>query len=772
MEFRSKLSNIEQSKDLPLEVYASVVKSLYADRAALFVGAFSTFVAAAILYARTSDIIHLLFAIALCVVSAVRILDVKKYIHKSKTIEKSRRKLKIWEHRYLVLGSVHVGLLGFWCFMVSARSNDDFVLLMTVSIMLANLIGITGRNFGSDIVVSAQLISAGIPLVLGSFIFGDIYHLMLGVFLIPFFLGIKLMAGRLRNILLDATITANENKLIANRFDVAVNNISHGMAMIDETQKFVVVNAKFAELAGAGNEVLINRNIDEVCNSNAAASENSDCKIFSKISDTIDNRASRKSTYLLQDNRTIEHNYYPMEKGGVVLLEDISARVAAEAEIKELARFDPLTNLPNRSFFIKEIDKHLTKDGVLAPCSLYFIDLDKFKEINDTLGHTTGDKLLVTVAQRLKSVMDQKSIICRFGGDEFVIIVPGLIDRKECGKFAERLVDEAAKPLLLDGHRIMVGATVGISLCPDNAVDIEQLLRFSDAALYLSKSEARGSYRFYSQELGQMISDRRQLEMDMRLAIEKDQFTINYQPLVNLAENKILTCEALLRWHHPEKGLIGPDKFIPIAEETGFIVELGEYVLEQAAKQCLRWPAHMRVAVNVSSVQFTQSDMVKTVCDVLKRTGLAPHRLEIEVTESLKLDNLEETVVVLSQISKLGVKISLDDFGTGYSSLSYLHMLPLDKVKMDRSFIKNIDKDDKSILLLEGVSKLSHSLGLKIVVEGVETIEQLKLLQNRVHVDEVQGYLFGKAMPAEDLAALIDGNLSLYASERLDEKVA
>ena len=283
MEFRSKLNNIEQSKELPLEVYASVVKSLYADRAALFVGAFSTFLAAAILYARTSDIIHLVFAIALCVVSAVRILDVKKYIHKSKTIEKSRQKLKTWEHRYLVLGSVHVGLLGFWCFMVSARSNDDFVLLMTISIMLANLIGITGRNFGSDIVVSAQLISAGIPLVLGSFIFGDIYHLMLGVFLIPFFLGIKLMAGRLRNILLNATMTANENKLIANRFDVAVNNISHGMAMIDETQKFVVVNDKFAELAGAGNEVLINRNIDEVCNSNTAASENSDCKFLVKF---------------------------------------------------------------------------------------------------------------------------------------------------------------------------------------------------------------------------------------------------------------------------------------------------------------------------------------------------------------------------------------------------------------------------------------------------------------------------------------------------------
>ena len=613
MDFRRKPNRIEQSKKLPLEVYASVVQSLYADQAALFVGAFSAFIAAAILYVRTSDIIHLAFALALCAVTVMRLLDVKEF--RKLEANATREVLINWEHRFLVLGSVYVGLLGFWSFMVSARSQDDFVLLMTISITLANLIGITGRNFGSDIVVTAQLICSGIPLVLGSLIFGDVYHVILGVFLIPFFLGIKLMAWRLRNILVDVTMTANENKIIANRLDAAVNNISHGMAMIDETQKLVVVNDKFADLAGVGDEILIDRKIEEICSNNTAVLEGKDCKLF----DSMSGPKSKRSTFLLQDNRTIEHSYYPMNKGGVVLLEDISARVAAEAEIQDLARFDPLTRLPNRSFFIKEIEKHLTNEGVLAPCSLYFIDLDKFKEINDTLGHTTGDKLLVTIAQRLQSVMDQESIICRFGGDEFVIIVPGLIDRNECGNFAERLVDEAAKPLLLDGHRIMVGATVGISLCPDDAIDIEQLLRFSDAALYLSKSEARGSYRFYSQELGQMISDRRQLEMDMRQAISKGQFKINYQPLINLDENKIQTCEALLRWYHPEKGLIGPDKFIPIAEETGFIVELGEYVLEQAAKHCLNWPAHMGVAVNVSSIQFTQSDMVNTVCEVFKK---------------------------------------------------------------------------------------------------------------------------------------------------------
>ncbi len=311
-----------------------------------------------------------------------------------------------------------------------------------------------------------------------------------------------------------------------------------------------------------------------------------------------------------------------------------------------------------------------------------------------------------------------------------------------------------------------MGATIGISLCPKDGNNAELLLKYSDAALYQAKSFGRGTHSFYSEELGQSIKDRRQIEIDLRQAINRNQFQINYQPLVDLEQNRITTCEALLRWNHPEHGWVSPEVFIPIAEDIGFITSLGEYVLEAAALQCKKWPAHVKVAVNVSSIQFQQSDVYALVKNVITNSGLEPGRLEVEITESSMLENIDGTKEVLLNLSRLGVNISLDDFGTGFSSLSYLHSLPLDKVKIDRSFIENIHSDKKSILLLEGISKLSHSLGLKVVVEGVETVEQLELLQNRIHVDEVQGFLFGKALPADSLINLLNGKEPLYASKR------
>ncbi len=772
MNFRRRINKNESGELLPLKIYNSVVQSLYADKAAFSVAALSTMIAASILYVRTSDLFHLYFALATSLVAVIRVSDSKALIKNWKNIENDRKKLNYWEHRYLVWGSINVALLGFWSLTVTAVSADDFVLLMIISITLANLIGITARNFASERVVTAQLVSVAVPLVSGSLLFGDIYHALFGTFLIPLFYGIKLLADRLRAILHNSTMSAYQNKQIASRFDAALNNISHGIAMINDSRKFVVINEKFADLAGVQSLELIDQNLEDIeCDKISLYGDDSQKReIFVDIAECFSDGQTRQQTYVLNDKRIIEFNYYPMKDGGVILLEDVSLRVASEAEIRTLAKFDPLTHLPNRRYFMEEIQRLLIRNGELNPCSLYFVDLDKFKETNDSLGHTTGDKLLNTIAIRLKAVMVPGSLICRFGGDEFVVVVPELCSKKDCSLFAARLIEEISKPLLLDGHQINVGATVGISISPTDAKDPDLLLKYSDAALYKAKSIERGSFAFYSRELGRSIRNKRQIEIDLRNAIDRNQFQINYQPLVNIKENKIYTCEALLRWNHPDRGWVPPDTFIPIAEEIGFITRLGEYVLENAALQCLKWPKHMRVAVNVSSVQFRQSDVAATISRILKKTGLEPHRLEVEITESSMLENIETTNKSLLRLSRLGVKISLDDFGTGFSSLSYLHTLPLDKVKIDRSFIEDIHTDKKSILLLEGISKLSHSLGLKVVIEGVETIDQLELLQERIHVDEVQGYLFGRALPAENLIMLLSGKAPLYASERTDEK--
>ena len=775
MNLRRRLKKDNPDKILPLEIYRSVVESLYADQMAIFVGAFSTLFAASILYFRTGEIIHLGFSFLICLVGIKRVWDVRVLKADWGKIQNSREKLKSWENFYLAWGSLNVACLGFWSFYVSIFSSDDFALLMTISLTLANLVGISGRNFASERVVNSQLFCVAVPLVTGSFLAGDLYKALLGVFLLPFFVGIKIMSDKLRGILHTSTIAAYDNKLIAGRFDAALNNISHGIAMINESQDFVVVNDKFSDLAGVGNQNLFEQNIVEIEGGDitqygvAKAGKN----LFIEIERCLTDGQSRRYSYVLGDKRIIEFNYYPMKEGGVILLEDVSLRVASEVEISILAKYDPLTHLPNRRYFMEEVQRLCMDKDRLQPCSLYFVDLDKFKVINDSLGHSTGDKLLNTISIRLKSILPPGSHICRFGGDEFVILVPELVDRERCGRFAELLTNEVSKPLLLDGHQIIVGATVGISLSPDDATNPDNLLKYSDAALYQAKTMGRGTYSFYSEELGQTIKNRRQIELDLRNAIERGQFQINYQPLVKLAENRINTCEALLRWNHPERGWVSPDKFIPIAEEIGFITQLGEYVLENAALQCLKWPSHMRVAVNVSSIQFQQSDVAKVVSRILRKTGLNPSRMEVEVTESCMLDDVEQTNETLLELSRLGVRISLDDFGTGFSSLSYLHALPLDKVKIDRAFIENIHSDDKSLVLLEGISKLSHSLGLKVVVEGIETVDQLTLLQKHIHVDEVQGFLFGKALPAAELTGLLNGEESLYASKReKNEKIA
>ncbi len=745
-----------------------MVESLYADQVAIFVGAFSALFAATILFFKTGDFIHLTFSLMVCLVGIKRIWDVRVFKASWRGIQNNRKNLTIWERHYLIWGSFNVSLLGFWCFYVFVFPSDDFALLMTISLTLANLIGICGRNFASQRVVNSQLFCFAVPLVSGFILTGDFYKVLFGVFLVPFFIAIKMMSDKLRGILISSTIAAYENKLIAGRFDAALNNISHGIAMINDSHTFVVVNDKFSDLAGIGDKNLFERNIDEIEGGDitqygaAKAGKN----LFVEIERCLIDGQTRRYSCVLNDKRIIEFNYYPMKDGGVILLEDVSLRVASEVEISILAKYDPLTHLPNRRFFMEEIRRLCTVNDRVQPCSFYFVDLDKFKAINDTLGHSTGDKLLNTISIRLKSILNPDSHICRFGGDEFVILVPDLVDRERCGRFAEQLVSEISKPLLLDGHQIIVGATVGISLCPDDATNADHLLKNSDAALYQAKTLGRGTHSFYSEELGQTIKNRRQIELDLRNAIDRGQFQIYYQPLVNLVENRINTCEALLRWNHPERGWVPPDKFIPIAEEIGFITQIGEYVLENAALECLKWPSHMRVAVNVSSVQFQQSDVAEVVGKVLEKTGLNPSRMEVEVTESCMLDDVEQTIETLLKLSRLGVRISLDDFGTGFSSLSYLHALPLDKVKIDRAFIENIHSDKKSLVLLEGISKLSYSLGLKVVVEGIETVDQLSLLQKHIHVDEVQGYLFSKALPSEDLTGLLKGEESLYAFER------
>ncbi|MFZ1815119.1 MAG: EAL domain-containing protein [Rhizobiaceae bacterium] len=755
------------TKDLPAPVHESVVRSLYGEQKTLMVGVATLVLAPIVLFYRTGDQAQLIIAMALFGVGLMRVVD-SRFFWKAAKGNFDKKELRFWENRYASLGAAYVGLLGAWCLVGFARTSDEFVHLTSISVTISYMVGIIGRNFSSEKVVLSQTVFAGLPLLLGVALFTDIFHLTLGLFLLPLFLSIWFMSRNLRSMLFAAVLNAIDSRTIADRFDIALNNVSHGMAMFDKDMRVVVVNSRFASLCGLPEGTsLQSKTVGEIPNSSALVdTSNGKVQLRDMLVACLIRGKRASFSFVIDGGVVVEAKFNPMANdGGVLVLEDILERVNSENEIRKLASFDPLTHLPNRRFFMNEVNRVLGGIDGLSPCTFLFVDLDNFKDINDTLGHSVGDKLLCSVALRMRSHMPEKAMVCRFGGDEFVIVIPGKLRRKDCSELAEKLGREISKSVCVDSHQLNVGASIGIAQSPVNGREFNQLLKAADMALYDAKARGRSRHSYYSDELGDLIRDRRKMENELRRAIDLGQLEIHYQPLVSLDVNRVTTCEALLRWNHPERGMVSPAVFIPVAEEIGIITKIGKFVLDEATKQCCEWPNDISVAVNVSSLQFQQSDVCAVVKSALANSGLDPSRLEIEVTESAMLENVSETTATLNRLSAIGVNISLDDFGTGFSSLSYLHALPLNKVKIDRSFIENVLEDDRSIVLLSGVTHLAHELGLKITIEGVETTEQLDLLSRKVKVDQVQGYLFGRAMPPADIAELLA--VRNFGAERL-----
>jgi diguanylate cyclase (GGDEF)-like protein len=443
--------------------------------------------------------------------------------------------------------------------------------------------------------------------------------------------------------------------------------------------------------------------------------------------------------------------------GAVVLLEDITERRNAEARISHLARYDELTALPNRVNFRDEIELLLKVQRNAGQTSaLLFVDLDQFKQVNDTLGHPCGDQLLCAVAARLRDMLRPEDFVARFGGDEFVVFQQNIQSDDDAAILARRIVDSLSERYKIDNHLVEIGASVGIAVTsPDISADT--LIKNADMALYRAKADGRGTFCFFREELAQTVEARRVLELDLRKALANEEFELFFQPLVNLKSGKISTCEALLRWNHPVRGTVSPVDIIPIAEDMGLIVDLGRWILRKACMECKKWPDSVSVAVNFSPQQFHQRDVLSEVRYALEVSGLPANRLEIEITESSLLRNTQLTHDVLSQLRAIGVRISLDDFGTGYSSLSYLHNFPLQKVKIDRSFLEGIDTD-RPLTLLRGVARLSADLGMSVVVEGIETNEQLELISADGTVTEAQGYLFSRPVPAVQVRHLLNAS--------------
>jgi diguanylate cyclase (GGDEF)-like protein len=409
--------------------------------------------------------------------------------------------------------------------------------------------------------------------------------------------------------------------------------------------------------------------------------------------------------------------------------------------------------LPNRIYFHEQLANRFAHQERDQKFAVLCFDLDRFKSVNDTLGHHFGDKLLRQVAERMRSCLREGDTLARLGGDEFAILQGSVNQLTETNALAARLNEVISAPFDLDGHQVVIGVSIGIAVAPTDAGDPDQLLKNADMALYRAKTDGRGIYRFFEPEMDALMQRRRALELDLRKAVVGGEFELYYQPLVNLEKNAICGFEALLRWNHPERGLIPPLDFIPLAEETELIVPIGEWVLRQACQEAAKWPSDVRVAVNVSSVQF-KANLALVVTSALARSGLAAHRLELEITESVLLFNSESILATLHQLRALGVRISMDDFGTGYSSLSYLRSFPFDKIKIDRSFVHNLAADEDSMAIIRAVTGLGSSLGMATTGEGVETQDEVDYLKNE-GCTEAQGYFFSKPQPASEVFKML-----------------
>ena len=754
---RPARAGVSAREAYPLEVSISLVDALYKDGETFLVGTVLVTGPAFILYWKTGNILLLGCALAIALLASVRGLLMYAYSRMRPaltTLEDAKR----WEWLYLTGATLTHSLLGIWCFIAFTQSSDPFVYLFSSSVTIIYAAGIFGRNFANQFFVFVQIFCVFTPMAVGLLLYGNYYYWIYVAFLALSFLGIKFMADRLRRTLFDAATASRNVALLAERFDAALNNMPHGLCMFDSAGAIVVSNERLSQLLELPNctpkGLSLRRLFAHVVQAGLVSDTNAE-DIIGRVTAKLAGTSNSPLELEMRNGRVLEFTLQHMDNGGFVFLaEDITERKAAEAEKDRLARFDSLTGLPNRVVLRDRMAEALRECRPNKMCAIHFIDLDQFKQVNDTLGHTQGDMLLAAVANRLIEVTRGVGVIARFGGDEFVVLQAPITSRDQSERLAAAILSRVAGTYDLDGHKVLVTASIGIAIA-EGQIDTDQFLRNADMALYRAKAEGRGTWRWFESGMEVRAQARRSLEFDLRNALDAGTFELHYQPLFNLKTRGITTCEALLRWPHPIRGMVPASEFIPLAEEMGLIVEIGKQVFHKACRECLKWPAATSVAVNVSSIQFSRSDVPALVREALLVTNLSPSRLEIEITESTLLQDTTRTRHQLDQLERMGVKISLDDFGTAYSSLSYLHSFPFHKVKIDQSFIRGLVDDERKVTLLRGITRLSAQLGLHVVVEGVETEEQFQLLLSDDTIGEVQGYLLCRPLPALDIRRLL-----------------
>ncbi len=545
------------------------------------------------------------------------------------------------------------------------------------------------------------------------------------------------------------------------RLDVAVNHMTQALLLFDRSERLVICNRRYLEMFGISPDTIkpgcLLRDIIQHRKETGSFSGDVDnyCQVIReayRLGQVTHNLVN------IPDGRWMQVVNQPLAEGGwVSTIEDVTEKRRAEERTIKLAHYDTLTDLPNRALFLRRLEEEMSQCDEDNRLAVLFLDTDEFKTVNDSLGHHVGDELLRSMARSLQSCLGAKEFVARLGGDEFAILASCIRSKEDVLALVHRVYEAIRQPHDCAGHQLTVDSSIGVAIAPTDGRNSDEILQNADLAMYEAKSSGRRTCRFFEAGMEKKAKERRLLETELRKAINAKQIEVYYQPIVDLHHNKIVGCEALARWNHAERGFVSPADFIPVAEQSGLIDELGEYVLRKACKEAAGWSDHIQLAVNVSPLQFKSGLLALKVVSALAEFGLSAHRLELEITEAVLIGDDEAALKVLHELRAIGVRVALDDFGTGYSSLSYLRRFPFDRIKIDRSFISTLTQEGGSSGIVRAVVAMASEHKMATTAEGVETEEQRNMLQ-QLQCGEMQGFLFSPARSSEDIRKLMHAN--------------
>ena len=735
---------------LPDELYINFVDGFLVDAKAAFYSALSvTFIEIVGAIAAKSTILLAAAPLQLVVcVIRLYLMDIHERKRPILKVEIARKQ----ELMFAVGVISSLAALSLWTLLAFCVSESGFTRLLGVTMTIAYAFAILTRSFAIYRGMNFQLLAAFVPLSIALIVAGGWYPSAIIVGFIPLILFMRGSSIRVRRNFLEVIAAQGRAATLATRLDMALNNMSHGLVMIDAKNRITLVNSQVMEMFGlqetdtrvgadirailrkmVRGKIVARAEVDRIWRAVFQSGDHSDFVIpFETLAE-----------------RAIEITVHRMTaEGAVVVVQDVTERRNAALAMDRMARIDAVTDLPNRRCFEEELAAILhPHSDVQEKVNVLFLDLDDFKQVNDSLGHARGDKLLVAIARRLQDIVRPTDLVARWGGDEFAILQRSVDDAQQTALLAEQIIREVRRPVFVDGYEVIVGASIGSATTPIDGLTPEAILSNADMALYAAKGEGRGTWRAFEKSMDAKIQIRRLIELDLRAAIANDTIEVYYQPIVNVATRRICGFEALARWNHPVRGRVSPGEFIPIIEELGLMEEFGANVMRRACVACASWPGNISVSINLSPVQFRDGRIEQTVLDALARANLAPNRVDLEITESTLLDDRGTTRATLESLRRIGVRISLDDFGTGYSSLSYVLAFPLDRIKIDRSFTVGLGIQERASILVESVAQMCARLGMSVLVEGVETELQLRLIERIGSIAEVQGFLFSPALP-------------------------